>query len=290
MFRFPELSSIPTNQTDQDDSSSNLTAEYPLESLFYNQLNPLTHRSGDRPPSDLSHEEFNSEGANLPNGVPKSSQVQRRKNSEVRIINFIQKQKQLRNRNRRMGLQVTLTHRDSAFRNVEDGIEGSLAGFITQEANDTIKLLHENALMNARDFQTSFEDVLLKRKSAPRNLKIDLDQKLSTRRQSERFKKRFMEMKTEHSRLLRLTLNSLLGFQEFSKFMALFFKHKFDSVFGVFELLKELDSLFVWKVLDCVSGKGSRRKRNQFWQMPNVRRRRKLLRRLPVRLPGSRAR
>lgn len=105
----------PRQRNRRGGPSSNLTAEYPLESLICIRLKPLMYCSGDSPP-DLSREDFD---------------------SEVRVINFIQNQ--LSNCNRCMGLQVTLTRRDSASPNTKGGIGCLLAGFMKQETNDPLR-------------------------------------------------------------------------------------------------------------------------------------------------------
>lgn len=90
-------------------------------------------------------------------------------------------------------------------------------------------------------------------------------------------------MKKKHYKLLRLTLHSLIGKNELSKILSLIFKKKCGNVYGIIELLKELDTLFLNKLLFHLSDNKFTKKKclKKFEGFSNIKLQRKFKRKNP---------
>jgi hypothetical protein len=153
------------------------------------------------------------------------------------------------------------------------------------EKNDTIFNIFQQNEKNLRNFRTSFDDVLIQNKHAVADLYSSVRHNLDreVRHKKVKAKRKFLDMKKKHYSLLRQTLHTLLGFREVQKTLALFFKLKLENPFGIVELLRKLDSLFIKKLTVSVHpGPFSSQLLSLMRNLPNMRMARKRLRRNPI--------
>lgn len=256
-----------------------------LPGSLYNQLNLNEARSRRRLETHLSEEILNSES----NQVAPPAEVQPKPETAFDILTFLKNHQK-----NQLGKKFMIKSRKSNMvhsKPSEELRESEISRLLGIEKNDTIFHLHQQNEKNLRDFQTSFDDILIHNKQGMADLYSSTrhphnDREFFTKQT--KVKKKFFNMKKKHYQLLRLSLNSLLGFREMHKVLALFFKSKTSNVFGIIELLRKLDALFVKKLTLSIFNKGPKNSfRQQFKNLPKMRLSRKHPRKNPTSISKS---
>lgn len=257
-----------------------------LAGSLYNQLNRKDARSRRRIETHLSEEILNSESNQPAQPVeqPPKPQV------AFDILAFL-KSHQKNN----IGKKFMIKSRRSNMapsKPSEELRESEISRLLGAEKNDTIFNLHQQNEKNLRNFQTSFDDILMQHKQGMADVYSSTRNRLHERElltKQTKVKKKFFNMKKKHYQLLRLSLSTLLGFRETHKVLALFFKAKSASVFGVVRLLSKLDDLFVKKLtLSIFGGRRANAFCRELRNLPRMRLARRHLRKSPCSIAKGR--